>query len=127
MGIDLVSVARVERMLARWDERILTRVMTEAERALLPQGPRRAEYVAGRIAAKEATSKALGVPDGIRWHDAEVLPARPRPPALQLHGVALARAAHLGVSRTLLALSHDAGVAAAVVVLESDHGTESIP
>jgi holo-[acyl-carrier protein] synthase len=125
LGIDLVAIARIERMLARYGDRVLGRVMTDAERALVPEGGRRVEYVAGRIAAKEATSKALGVPDGIAWHDAEVLPARPGPPTLRLHGVALHRAAQLGVSRTFVTLTHDSGVAAAVVLLESDAAPEA--
>lgn len=120
LGIDVVGIPRVERMLERWGDRILERVMTAGERALVPAGARRAEYVAGRLAAKEATSKALGVPAEINWHDAEVLPARPDPPRVVLHGVAAARAKQLGVARTLLALTHDAGVAVAVVVLERD-------
>jgi holo-[acyl-carrier protein] synthase len=118
LGIDLVALARVERMLARWGDRIVRRIMTDAERAAIPDGARRVEYVAGRIAAKEAASKSLGVPDGIAWHDAEVLVARPGPPRLAFHGVAAARANALGVGNALLSLTHDAGVAAAVVVLE---------
>ncbi len=118
LGLDVVALARIERMLARWGDRIVARVLTQAERAALPPG-RAAEYVAGRIAAKEAASKALGVPDGIYWHCAEVLPARPAPPRLVLHGVARDRADALGVTRVHLTLTHDAGIAVAVVVLES--------
>jgi len=120
LGMDLVSLARIEKMLARWDDRIVLRVMTESERAAMPAGARRVEYFAGRIAAKEAASKALRVPDGISWQDAEVLPARPMPPRLVFHRVALARAKALGATRTLLTLTHDAGVAVAVVILESE-------
>lgn len=120
LGMDLVALARVEKMLARWGERIVQRVLTDNERAALPEGLRRVEYVAGRLAAKEAASKALGVPDGIGWHDAEVIAARPNPPGLVFHGVALERSRQLGVSRVLLTLTHDAGIAAAVVILESD-------
>lgn len=120
LGLDLVALPRVERMLARWEDRILKRVMTDSERAGMPIGPRRVEYVAGRLAAKEAASKALGVPDGIAWHDAEVVPARPGPPQIRFHGVAHKRASELNVSRAFLTLTHDAGVAAAVVILEAD-------
>lgn len=122
LGMDVVALARAEKMLERWGDRIAEKVLTEAERAAMPEGPpaRRAEYFAGRIAAKEATSKALGVPDRIHWHEAEVLPARPAPPALRLHGVAAQRAKELGVVRSWLTLTHDAGVAAAVVILERE-------
>lgn len=122
LGMDVVALARAEKMLERWGDRIAARVLTESERAAMPEGPahRRAEYFAGRIAAKEATSKALGVPDGIHWHEAEVVPARPAPPTLRFHGVAEARAKELGVARAWLTLTHDAGVAAAVVILERE-------
>lgn len=118
LGLDVVEIARIQRMLTRWGDRIAARVLTPAEHAALPTG-RAAEYVAGRIAAKEAASKALGVPPGIHWQCAEVQPARPAPPRLVLHGVALARADDLGVTRTHLTLTHDAGIAVAVVVLEA--------
>ncbi len=121
LGLDVMSLDRAARMLARWGDRVAARVMTEAERSAMPEAPaRRVEYLAGRIAAKEATSKALGVPPGIHWRCVEVASVRPGPPRIVLHGVALARAQALGVGRALLSITHDAGVAAAVVVLESD-------
>ena len=123
LGLDLVALPRVEKMLSRWEDRILKRVMTDAERDAMPAGPRRTEYVAGRLAAKEAASKALGVPDGIAWHDAEIVPARPGPPQLRFHGIAQQRASELKVARAFLTLTHDAGVAAAVVILEADQET----
>jgi holo-[acyl-carrier protein] synthase len=119
LGIDLVALPRVERMWARWGERIAARVLGEDERRAMPTaGPRVVEWLAGRIAAKEAASKALGVPAGIHWHHAEVLAARPGPPTLRWHGVARARAEALGVTGAFLSITHDAGCAAAVVVLE---------
>jgi len=119
LGLDVMSLDRAARMLARWGDRIAARVLTESERAAMPEAlARRVEYLAGRIAAKEATSKALGVPEGIHWRCVEVHRARPHPPQITLSGVALERATALGVSRTLLSITHDAGVAAAVVVLE---------
>jgi holo-[acyl-carrier protein] synthase len=40
-------------------------------------------------------------------------------PLLELHGTVLARANDLGAASVHLSLSHDAGIASAVVVLES--------
>lgn len=121
LGLDVMSLDRAARMLARWGDRVAARVMTEAEQSSMPGAhARKVEYLAGRIAAKEATSKALGVPPGIHWRSVEVASARPGPPRIVLHGVALARAEALGVGRALLSITHDAGVAAAVVVLEAD-------
>ena len=119
LGIDVVALPRVERMWRRWGERIAARVLRGEERQALPTGePRVIEWLAGRIAAKEAASKALGAPAGIHWHDAEVRAARPGPPTLRWHGVAAARVAALGVTGALVSITHDAGFAAAVVVLE---------
>ena len=92
LGIDVVALPRVERMWRRWGERIAARVLGEDERrAMMTSEPRVIEWLAGRIAAKEAASKALGVPAGIHWHHAEVLAARPGAPTLRWHGVARAR------------------------------------
>ena len=125
LGIDLVGVARIARVLAGPSaDRFLARVFTEGEAAYCR--PRRdgALHFAARFAAKEAASKALGVPAGIRFLDVEVVRdgAAPR---LVLRGAADAAARALGVSRMHLSLTHDAGVAAAAVVLERDAGGAS--
>ncbi|MBL8602875.1 MAG: holo-ACP synthase [Myxococcales bacterium] len=120
LGVDLVAMARIEAMLSRWGDRIARRVLHPDELAAWPSATaRRVEYLAGRIAAKEAASKALGVPPGIGWHDAVVRVARPDPPSVSLSGVAQARAEARGVTRVHLTLSHDGGMAVAVVVLEA--------
>jgi holo-[acyl-carrier protein] synthase len=119
LGLDVVGLPRVERMWRRWGARIAERVLREDERRAMPTSePRVIEWLAGRIAAKEAASKALGAPAGIHWYDAEVLSARPGPPTLRWHGVARARVEAIGVAGAFLSITHDAGFAAAVVVLE---------
>jgi holo-[acyl-carrier protein] synthase len=52
------------------------------------------------------------------WHDAEVVSPESGNPELALRGTVLARAEQLGVRRVHVSLSHDAGIASAVVVLE---------
>ncbi len=120
LGIDVVDVARIQRILegppARV-ERFLARCFTPAERAYCEDGRDRAYRFGARFAAKEAASKALGVPAGISWHDVEVV-RRERAPSLELRGAAAERARRLGVERTFVSLTHDGAVAAAVVALE---------
>ena len=121
LGLDVVEIARIRRILEGppgTAERFLARCFTERERAYCAAGDRAAR-AAARFAAKEAASKALGVPKGIGFLDVEVVPAHGGPPALALGGAASRAAAALGVTRTLLTLTHDGGVAAAVVVLEA--------
>ena len=74
--------------------------------------------LAARFAAKEALAKALGAPVGLAWHDAEVVSESTGRPRFVLRGTIAACAASLGVVSVHLSLSHDAGVASAVVVLE---------
>ena len=119
-GMDVVEVARLARLLAAPSaERFLARVFTVGERAYC--APRRdaAVHFAARFAAKEAVSKALGVPAGIRFLDAEVR-REDGAPRLVLAGVAERAARALGVSRVHLSLTHDGGVAVAGVVLEAE-------
>ncbi|GEJ57178.1 holo-ACP synthase [Anaeromyxobacter diazotrophicus] len=118
-GLDVVEIARIARQLGSpTADRFLARCFTAGERDFCDRFQDRAARYAARFAAKEAASKALGVPDGIGFHDVEVLRERGAP-ALALSGAAQRRAAELGVSRVHVTLSHDGGVAVAGVVLEA--------
>jgi holo-[acyl-carrier protein] synthase len=118
VGTDLVGVPRFERALQRTPG-LLPRVFTDAERVTRSGKPRRPHSLAARFAAKEAAAKALGVPRGWRWHDTEVIGGPNGRPLLRITG-SLARAAQeLGVTGWHVSLTHDAELAAAVVVAES--------
>jgi holo-[acyl-carrier protein] synthase len=65
--------------------------------------------------------KALGAPAGLSWTDVEVERGEGAP-ELRFHGTARSAAERLGVTRVLLTLTHDAGVAAAAVILEGRAG-----
>lgn len=122
LGMDVVDVARIRRILCGPPgrvERFLSRCFTARERTYCDAARDREVRYAARFAAKEATSKALGAPAGIGWHDVEVVRAG-GPPALALSGTAERAAREAGVTRALLSLSHDAGVAAATVILEGE-------
>ena len=121
LGMDLVEVGRIARLLdgpAGRAERFLARCFTPAERAFCEARRDRASGYAARFAAKEAAVKALGAPRGVGWQDLEVRRAEGRAPSLALSGRAEAAARRLGVARSHLTITHDGGVAAAVVVLE---------
>lgn len=114
VGIDVVDVARFGVTLDR-TPRLRERLFTDAEQ-VLPLAS-----LAARFAAKEALAKALGAPVGLRWRDAEVHRGEDGRPRLSMGGTVAARADQLGARRTHLSLSHDAGVASAVVILEGGH------
>ena len=111
VGVDVCDIARFESSLRRTPE-LRERLFADAERTLPPHS------LAARFAAKEALAKALGAPAGLGWHDAEVVSEPSGRPVLVLRGSVLEVADGLGVARTHLSLSHDAGVATAFVVLE---------
>ena len=71
-----------------------------------------------RFAAKEALAKALGAPGDLHWHDAEVTVGEHGRPHLEVRGTVAGRAAQLGVTSWHVSLSHDGGIASAVVVAE---------
>lgn len=121
LGMDVVEVARIRRILDGPGDRaarFLARCFTVAERAYCDVARDRAHRYAARFAAKEAASKALGAPAGISWHDVEVARGE-GPPALVLRGVAAEAAARAGATRAHLTITHDAGIAAATVILEA--------
>ncbi|MEP7049788.1 MAG: holo-ACP synthase [Pseudomonadota bacterium] len=119
LGIDVASVVRIRATLERHGDRFWQRILTEHEQADLANRPDRALALAGRFAAKEAAAKALGGQPDVWWHDIEVRADARGGPQMTLRGPATAHAARLGVRRILVSITHDAGVAAAVVVLES--------
>jgi holo-[acyl-carrier protein] synthase len=112
VGIDVVDIVRFGETLERTPA-MRDRLFTPAERE------RPLASLAARFAAKEALAKALGAPTGMHWLDAEVVNAPSGDPRLDMRGSVLARANDLGVQHVHVSLSHDAGIASAVVVLES--------
>lgn len=120
LGLDLASVERIQRVARRFPVRFAERLLAEDERSVLTglAEPARTRTLAGRFAAKEAAVKALGGPADIGWHDLVVRRGASGAPALELRGRAAAHASRLGVTDAHVSITHDAGVAAAVVVLE---------
>ncbi|MEV6736076.1 holo-ACP synthase [Streptomyces sp. NPDC051104] len=117
VGIDVAEIDRFRAALERTPG-LAQRLFLERE-LLLPGGERRGiASLAARFAAKEAVAKALGAPGGLHWTDAEVYVEDSGQPRLRVTGTVAARAAELGVQFWHVSLSHDAGVASAVVVAE---------
>lgn len=112
VGIDVVDVGRFVESLQRTPglrERLFT-----PEEAVRPPNS-----LAARFAAKEALAKALGAPAGLAWHDAEIVTEGSGDPRFVMTGTVRDRAAALGAAHVHVSLSHDAGIASAVVILES--------
>jgi len=117
IGIDVCSIERMRRALERHGDRFFQRICTEREGADL-MGRDQATALSGRFAAKEAFAKALDGARGVAWHDVEVRRAPSGKPVLEVRGTATVALEKFGADRWHVSISHDAGVAVAMVVLE---------
>lgn len=111
MGIDVVDIERFGKTLERTPA-LRERLFTAHERGLGNAS------LAARFAAKEALAKSLGAPAGLHWTDVQVVTNDLGRPSLEIGGTVALRAGDLGVDSFHLSLSHDAGVASAVVIAE---------
>ncbi len=119
-GIDLIEIKRIQNSKDRFGSRFLDRVYTRAEQAYCLRKRKAAESLAARFAAKEAGAKALGtgISYGVSWLENEVVRESRGRPTLKFHGRAAEIAAHLGVLRAALSITHTDELAMASVVLE---------
>ncbi|MEK7393060.1 MAG: holo-ACP synthase [Fibrobacterota bacterium] len=118
IGIDQVLIERIRKV----SPRLFERICTVAEREFCEKfGEGKYERYAGRFAAKEAISKALGtgIAAGIEWTDIEILPLASGAPVAHLHNAAASRMEQLGATRVHVSITHDKVTASAVGILES--------
>jgi holo-[acyl-carrier-protein] synthase len=119
VGIDLVSVSRVESIIDKWGDRFLDRVFTRAEVDYCRSRHCPARSLAARFAAKEAFFKAVsgGSPErsaaGIRFKDIEVVTEPNGAPRLKSSGTA---SDALGGAKASVSLSHEQDLAVAIVI-----------
>ncbi len=118
LGNDITECARIEQALTKHGDLFLDHLLTAREKA---ESRGRLSYYAGRWAAKEAVSKALGC--GIGEHcafaDIEILNNEAGKPEVKLAGAAEITAKRLKVSRIHLSISHERSYAMATAVLET--------
>ena len=108
IGIDVVDIERFAKSLERTPS-MLTRLFTENESKLSIGS------IAARFAAKEALTKALNI-KSLNWIEIEVLNEESGKPYFNFHGNL---AKDLLDKYVHLTLSHDAGIASAMVIVEA--------
>lgn len=119
IGVDLVSVDRIIRAVARYGERFLDRIFTPEEKSLCSGDAGR---LAGRFAAKEAVSKALGTGlwrTGVVFQDIEILRGQNGEPIAKLHGAARRHFESIGGIACHVSISHEKEMACAFCVMET--------
>src|SRR5688500_1467817 len=118
IGMDATDLPRVADLVKRYGDRFLRRVFTEGEIAYCTKRRDPVPHLAGRFAVKEAAMKALGTGQsrGVTWKDIEVVRAG-GPPRLKLGGGAARRATQIGVTQSLVTITHSETLAFAQVLL----------
>ncbi len=113
IGVDIVEIARIRAVYERSGKAFMNKVLTAAETEQCLAKPDPAASLAGRFAAKEAVSKALGTGIGrsLGWHSIEVLNDDSGKPTVTLH------APHLSC-RVSISISHDRHSAVAMALVE---------
>jgi holo-[acyl-carrier protein] synthase len=129
VGSDVLSVKQVNESVARFGARYLERVYTDHEISWASDSHAvRAERLAARFAAKEATIKVLR-PEGHRpdWRSIEVQRHAGGWCTMALSGHASTLAEKAGITDLAVSLTHDGDVAAAVVIALCDRpGAETV-
>lgn len=112
-GVDIIEVNRFEKLDPKIKERFLKRVFSDAE---LGECSGSTQSLAGKFAAKEAASKALGCGIGtMRWQDLEILKDDQGKPQLLLHERAMEVARSAGWFSWSVSISHTITHAVALV------------
>ncbi len=120
LGTDIVQISRVARLLERYGDRFVNRILTPEERRRFDVTRLKAEHLAKRFAAKEAFSKAIGtgIHPPFRWHAVSVGRDERGKPGLVPSPDMARHLRDIGVTASHISLTDDAGLAVAFVVLE---------
>ena len=120
IGIDTVSISRLEKLIELRGEKFLRKVFSKSE---IEEGMKReknASFFAARFAAREAFVKALGTGfrRGVSIRDIEVKKADLGRPELSFTARVEDMLKANGIARCHLSITHDGDSAQAIVVLE---------
>lgn len=120
VGIDLVENSRIEKIINKWDVKFLNRVFSTGEIQYCGGHVHSSTHYGARFAAKESFLKALGIGlgEGVKLSDIEVVNDKNGKPTLVLNGEAKAQIEKRKITEVYLSLTHTKNYAAAVVLLE---------
>lgn len=121
LGIDICEVSRIGAAIERFGERFIRRIYTPAEIRYCQSKRNAVERFAGRFAAKEAATKAIGtgLHFGVTWHDVEVARLPGGRPTVLFHRAAAEHFARLGAKNAHLSITHSGDLAIAQVIIDN--------
>lgn len=120
VGVDILRLDRMEQAYARHGERLVKKILCEAEQQELQRRSKKgARYLAMAFAGKEAFVKALGTGfRGVGYRDAGVVHEKSGKPVLIFSRKLQAQLKRRGVRGGHVSLSDEGGLICAFVVLE---------
>lgn len=121
IGVDIIELARVDKLNQDFGERFARRVLTSDELLEFERRKRSSSYLAMRFAAKEATAKACGTGIGMElgFHSMQIENDAHGKPVLRFLETADALVQSLQIRNSLVSLSDEKHYVVAMVVLES--------
>lgn len=121
IGIDVVQPQRIARLLEKYGERFVRRVLTPLERPRYERTKQPVFFLANRFAAKEAFSKAMGT--GFRYpvtlQCISVVQNSAGKPGLAFNEPLMKLVNSRGINGHHLTISDESNLACACVVLET--------
>ena len=128
VGVDIVSCQSIARFIESYGNRFKERVYTRGEIEYCDSFHNAIERYAGRWAAKEAVSKALGtgMSQGVTWKNIEVISERCGKPTIELSGIASTVMQNANAIDVQVSISHcdNTCIAFAVLVKETESQTQ---
>jgi len=120
VGVDIVEIRRISETISKHDN-FIDRMFSKNEIEYLKSRNLRPEFVAGRFAAKEAVSKALGTGfSGFEFKDIEIDRTAAGKPIVVLKGKAKLIAQKYGDYNIHVSISHGVDSAIAYAIMEVD-------
>ena len=121
IGVDIVEIARVDKMHEKFGERFAQRVLTADELIEYRSRKNSSSYLAMRFAAKEAVAKACGTGIGeeLGFHAMQIDNDAQGKPILSFLEAAGPLVKRLNIRNSLISLSDEKHYAVAMVVLET--------
>lgn len=120
IGIDVIQPHRVARLLEKYGERFVNRVLTPLEQPRYLRTSQPVLFLANRFAAKEAFSKAMGT--GFRYpvtlQCISVIQNSAGKPGFAFNEALAEMLRHCGINGHHLTISDESNLACACVVLE---------
>jgi holo-[acyl-carrier protein] synthase len=119
IGTDLVAQSRIARLLARFGNRFIERILSKEEQILFEKNVHPAAFLARRFAAKEAVAKALGTGIGehLSFNQISIINLSNGKPEVQFIGKAADFVRTLGAIEVMISLSDEKHYALAFAIV----------